>query len=60
MRAVKNTADGIAVVHVPEPDGPGVLVEPALCVRSGRAGVAPRNGQHGFEKGVRETSEHEV
>ena len=29
MRAVKNTADGIAVVHVPEPDGPGVLVEPA-------------------------------
>jgi threonine dehydrogenase-like Zn-dependent dehydrogenase len=29
MRSVKNTVDGIAVVDVPEPDGPGVVVEPA-------------------------------
>ena len=29
MRAVRNTTDGIAVVDVPEPEGPGVVVEPA-------------------------------
>jgi threonine dehydrogenase-like Zn-dependent dehydrogenase len=29
MRAVRNTTDGIAIVEVPEPEGPGVVVEPA-------------------------------
>jgi threonine dehydrogenase-like Zn-dependent dehydrogenase len=29
MRAVRNTAEGVRVVEVPEPDGPGVVVEPA-------------------------------
>jgi threonine dehydrogenase-like Zn-dependent dehydrogenase len=29
MRAVRNTAEGIAVVEVPEPDGPGLTLEPA-------------------------------
>jgi threonine dehydrogenase-like Zn-dependent dehydrogenase len=29
VRAVRNTADGVRVVEVPEPEGPGVVVEPA-------------------------------
>jgi threonine dehydrogenase-like Zn-dependent dehydrogenase len=28
VRAVRNTADGVRVVEVPEPEGPGVVVEP--------------------------------